>query len=73
MKVARYKYEGKESYGVLQSGRLLSLPKLAKRFEADLPSSLEAFIADQNAGKKVEALLAKVKSDKADADLRAVG
>ncbi len=62
MKIARYKYKNKECYGIMQPEKVLNLPALAKRFKTDLPSKLEAFIADQTAQKTAETLFTKTKS-----------
>ena len=62
MKIARYQHKGKECYGIMQPKRLLCLPALAKRLKTDLPSEIEAFIADQTAQKTAEELLMKAKS-----------
>jgi hypothetical protein len=67
MKIARYQHEGKECYGIMQPKSLLYLPALAKRLKTDLPSEIEAFIIDQTAHKRAEALLSKAKSSDLDA------
>ncbi len=66
MKIARYKYNDKEYYGIMQPERLLCIQELAKRFKTDLPNNIEAFIADQTAQKTAEALLTKAKKSDID-------
>ena len=68
MRLARYQYEGKEYYGIMQSDRLLCLVALAKRFNVRMPKTLESFIVDQTAQEAAEGLLSKAKSS----DLEAV-
>ena len=67
MKIARYHYKGKESYGVMQRERLLCLSALANRLKTDLPDDIASFIGDQTAPKKAEILLTKAKSCDLDA------
>jgi len=62
LKIARYKYKNKEFYGIMQPDKVLNLLAFAKHFKTNLPSKLEAFIADQTAQKKAETLLTKAKS-----------
>jgi 2-keto-4-pentenoate hydratase/2-oxohepta-3-ene-1,7-dioic acid hydratase in catechol pathway len=66
MKIAHYKYNDTESYGIMQPERLLCLPALAKRLKTDLPSKIDAFIADKTAQKTAEALLTKAKKSDLD-------
>jgi 2-keto-4-pentenoate hydratase/2-oxohepta-3-ene-1,7-dioic acid hydratase in catechol pathway len=46
LKVARYRYQNRESYGVLRQQAVLSLPALAKRFKKKMPQRLEGFIME---------------------------
>jgi 2-keto-4-pentenoate hydratase/2-oxohepta-3-ene-1,7-dioic acid hydratase in catechol pathway len=46
LKIARFRYQDEESYGVLSQQSVLSLPALAKRFQKTVPQKLEAFIAE---------------------------
>ena len=62
MRIARYAYEGKEYYGVLEPERLICLPELGKRFKESLPKTIEDFIIDQEAQKTSETLLKKAKN-----------
>ena len=48
MKIARYRFQNKESYGIINQQTVVSLPTLAKRFKTTLPSRLEDFIAEGN-------------------------
>jgi 2-keto-4-pentenoate hydratase/2-oxohepta-3-ene-1,7-dioic acid hydratase in catechol pathway len=58
LKVARYRYQNKESYGVLRQQSVLSLPKLAARFQKAVPQRLEDFITEgENALKTAEDLV----------------
>jgi 2-keto-4-pentenoate hydratase/2-oxohepta-3-ene-1,7-dioic acid hydratase in catechol pathway len=66
MRVARYWYEGEETYGVLQAERLLCLPALAKLLKIDLPTKIEAFIEDPVAQRTAEVLLKKTKTSELD-------
>ena len=63
MKIAHFQHREAESYGIVQSDKLLNLPALAKHFNTDLPGDVEAFIGDQTAQKIVEELVVKAKSD----------
>ena len=45
MKIARYRYDNKETYGVLNNDSMLSLPALAKENKEPLPENIEGFIA----------------------------
>jgi 2-keto-4-pentenoate hydratase/2-oxohepta-3-ene-1,7-dioic acid hydratase in catechol pathway len=67
MKIARYQYKDKESYGVMQPERLLSLPVLVKYLRSHLPSKIEAFIADPIAQGTADSWLMKAKSNELDA------
>ena len=62
MKIARYRYQGAECYGVLDKQKVLCLPALAKRFKKELPGRIEDFIAKESALKTAEVLLTKTKS-----------
>jgi 2-keto-4-pentenoate hydratase/2-oxohepta-3-ene-1,7-dioic acid hydratase in catechol pathway len=58
LKVARYRYQNNESYGVLRQRSVLSLPKLAARFQKEVPQRLEDFITEgENALKTAEDLV----------------
>lgn len=62
MKIARFEYENKENYGIMQADRLLPLPALGRHFKTVLPSRMEEFISDENARKITELLLARAES-----------
>src|SRR3989304_975677 len=62
MKIARYRYKGKVSYGVLSQQRILCLPELAERFGEKLPPRLEDFIiSSEQARKTAENLVTKAR------------
>ena len=64
MKIARYRYDNKETYGVLNNDSVLSLPALAKENKEPFPENIEGFIAaGENALRTAENLLLKVKSE----------
>ena len=64
MKIARYLYDNKETYGVLNNDSVLSLPALAEENKEQLPENIESFIAaGENALRTAENLLLKVKSE----------
>jgi 2-keto-4-pentenoate hydratase/2-oxohepta-3-ene-1,7-dioic acid hydratase in catechol pathway len=64
MKIARYRYDNKETYGVLNNDSVLSLPALAEENKEQLPENIESFIAaGENALRTAENLLLKVKSE----------
>jgi 2-keto-4-pentenoate hydratase/2-oxohepta-3-ene-1,7-dioic acid hydratase in catechol pathway len=64
MKIARYRYDNKETYGVLNNDSVLSLPALAEENREQLPENVEGFIAaGENALWTAENLLLKVKSE----------
>ncbi len=44
MKLVRYRYEKRESYGVLITNNVICLPSLAKRFNIEFPELMENFI-----------------------------
>jgi 2-keto-4-pentenoate hydratase/2-oxohepta-3-ene-1,7-dioic acid hydratase in catechol pathway len=67
MKIVRYQCDGKESYGIMQTDRLLSLPSFAKQLKMHLPNTIEAFISDEAAQKKAEELLLKVTNNQLEA------
>ena len=67
MKIAHYQHKGKESYGIMEPARLISLLSLAKRFKTHLPNKIEAFIADENAIKTAETLFKKAHKNELDA------
>jgi 2-keto-4-pentenoate hydratase/2-oxohepta-3-ene-1,7-dioic acid hydratase in catechol pathway len=61
MKIARYRYDNKETYGVLNNDSVLSLPALAKENKVQLPENIEDFIAaGENALQTAENLLLEV-------------
>ena len=63
MKIARYRYENKEGYGILNEQTILSLPALAERFNEKLPESVEEFVASgERALKIAEDLLNKAET-----------
>ena len=62
MKIARYRYRHKESYGVLNKKSILQLPALAKHFNEKLPENIEDFVAaGEQALRIAEEILQKVK------------
>ncbi len=61
MKIARYRHNGKESYGAVELKNVVRLPELAKRLQRDLPARIEDFIAE-GASETAETLLAKAKT-----------
>jgi 2-keto-4-pentenoate hydratase/2-oxohepta-3-ene-1,7-dioic acid hydratase in catechol pathway len=64
MKIARYRYNNKETYGILKNDSVLSLPTLAKESNEQLPENIESFIAaGENALQTTENLLQKIKSE----------
>ncbi len=64
MKVARYSYQKKESYGIIIKQAILSLPTLAKHFNEKVPEKLERFIAEsEKTLEKTERMLKKVDSN----------
>jgi 2-keto-4-pentenoate hydratase/2-oxohepta-3-ene-1,7-dioic acid hydratase in catechol pathway len=62
MKIARYQYQGKEYYGIMQPGKLVCLPDLAKDYETDLPRTIEDFIESTTAEEIAGRLLAEITS-----------
>jgi 2-keto-4-pentenoate hydratase/2-oxohepta-3-ene-1,7-dioic acid hydratase in catechol pathway len=60
MKIVRYRYRGKECYGVLRGQTVVCLTALAKGFKKQLPQRIEEFIvAGETALKAAEDLLKK--------------
>jgi hypothetical protein len=60
VKIARYRYDNKETYGVLNNDSVLSLPALAEENKEQLPENIESFIAaGENALRTAENLLLK--------------
>ena len=60
MKIARYCYRKKTSYGVISKKAILSLPALAEHFNEEVPEKLKGFIAEsKKTVKKTERLLKK--------------
>lgn len=60
MKIAKYLHKDTQTYGVLDSYRVISLPAIAKQLGESMPPSIEEFIA-QNATANAEALIMKAK------------
>lgn len=60
MKIAKYLHKDTQTYGVLDSYRVISLPAIAKQLGESMPQSIEEFIA-QNATANAEALIMKAK------------
>ena len=58
MKIARYRHKGEEYYGTVSDEKIVCLPKLAKHLRTQLPEQIENFIAEENAVKTAETLLA---------------
>ncbi len=48
MKIARYRYQSEESYGILNGQSVLCLPALAKCLKTELPKKLGEFIAAED-------------------------
>jgi 2-keto-4-pentenoate hydratase/2-oxohepta-3-ene-1,7-dioic acid hydratase in catechol pathway len=46
LQIARYSFQKKESYGIINQQTVVSLPALAKRFKTTLPPRLEDFIEE---------------------------
>ncbi len=61
MKLARYRRNGEECYGILEQQRILCLPALGKRLRKEMPNRIEDFIADEDALKKADELLTRAK------------
>ena len=60
MKIARYCYRKKTSYGVISKKAILSLPALAEHFNEEVPEKLKGFIAEsKKTVEKTERLLKK--------------
>lgn len=58
MQIARYKFQNKESYGIVNQQTIISLPLLAKTLKTKFPPNLEEFIAKgDNTLQKTEKLL----------------
>jgi len=67
MKIARYIYDNKESYGILNEQKLFCLPELAAAFRMELPLSIEEFIAQSKITLKIaESLLCEVEKNKSE-------
>jgi len=62
MKIARYRHKGEEYYGTVSNETVVCLPKLAKHLRTELPERIENFIAEENAVKTAETLLATADS-----------
>jgi 2-keto-4-pentenoate hydratase/2-oxohepta-3-ene-1,7-dioic acid hydratase in catechol pathway len=67
MRIAKYQYEGKEYYGIMQAEKLVCLPDLAKNYETDLPSTMENFIESAIAEEIADKLLAETTTSELDA------
>jgi 2-keto-4-pentenoate hydratase/2-oxohepta-3-ene-1,7-dioic acid hydratase in catechol pathway len=62
MKIARYRHDNKETYGVLIDEAVMSLPALARRSREQLPETLEGFVASgESALQTAENLLKKAR------------
>jgi 2-keto-4-pentenoate hydratase/2-oxohepta-3-ene-1,7-dioic acid hydratase in catechol pathway len=60
VRIARYRHEDEETYGVLADKSVISLPALAKRFNEKLPETAESFVAaGESALQTAESLLKK--------------
>jgi 2-keto-4-pentenoate hydratase/2-oxohepta-3-ene-1,7-dioic acid hydratase in catechol pathway len=66
MKICRYRYKGKEYYGLIQSRKLVCLADLAKKYNANLPITIEDFIESKTAEENAEKLLAQMTSSELD-------
>ena len=63
MKIAGYRYENREGYGILNQQTILSLPALAERFNEELPESVEEFVVSGDRALRIaDALLNKAKT-----------
>lgn len=65
MKIARYRYQGKECYGAVENEKVVCLPQLAKSLQAELPQHIEDFIAQEGTVETAEALMSKPSKGKA--------
>jgi 2-keto-4-pentenoate hydratase/2-oxohepta-3-ene-1,7-dioic acid hydratase in catechol pathway len=61
LKIARYRFNDNEFYGVIIQNSVLCLPALAKCLKLELPERIEVFIADTEALKTAETLLSQAK------------
>ncbi len=60
MRIARYRFGGEETYGVLTGESIISLPGLAEKFKMKLPETVEGFVAaGESALQTAESLLKK--------------
>jgi len=57
MKIARYRHNDTECYGIVDLQRVLCLPTLAKRLKTELPEQINDFIAEKSAIQTAETLL----------------
>jgi 2-keto-4-pentenoate hydratase/2-oxohepta-3-ene-1,7-dioic acid hydratase in catechol pathway len=58
LKIARYSFQNKESYGIIKQQTIVSLPALAKRFNTVVPIRIEDFISEgEDTLQKAENLL----------------
>jgi 2-keto-4-pentenoate hydratase/2-oxohepta-3-ene-1,7-dioic acid hydratase in catechol pathway len=69
LKIARYRYRNKESYGALNQETVLSLPALAKRLKKELPQKIEEFIIQEESALKTAEELLK---EAGNADIRSI-
>jgi 2-keto-4-pentenoate hydratase/2-oxohepta-3-ene-1,7-dioic acid hydratase in catechol pathway len=67
VRVARYVYEDRECYGILEQQSLFCLPDLAEQFKLKLPERLEDFVVlGEQAVKTAEELLKEIDSEYAE-------
>ena len=64
LKIARYNFQNKESYGIIKQQSIASLPVLAKRFNTVFPMRIEDFISEgEDTLQKAENLLENANSN----------
>jgi 2-keto-4-pentenoate hydratase/2-oxohepta-3-ene-1,7-dioic acid hydratase in catechol pathway len=72
MRIARYMYKGRESYGILDKQKIFSFPILAQVLGKDLPARFEDFIANETTKETAETLYSNgttIDLEKAEAEI----
>ena len=64
MRLVRYAYHGKESYGILRRGRIIDLPLLMKLEGKNAPKSLEDLISSGRGINETESLIEELPEEK---------